>query len=98
MKSDRMVIGAVLFLAAGLGLLFGFTNGTAGVNLGLPVLRNQTACGHHDDRHSGNRGAAAGGRRSIVAFYRADRGDRLAVPPARAGPFAGIADKTARAV
>jgi len=36
MKSDRMVIGAVLFLAAGLGLLFGFTNGTAGVNLGYP--------------------------------------------------------------
>jgi hypothetical protein len=36
MKSDRMVIGAVLFLAGGLGLLFGFTNGTAGVNLGYP--------------------------------------------------------------
>ncbi len=36
MKSDRMVIGAVLFLAAGLGLLFGFTNGTAGVNLAYP--------------------------------------------------------------
>jgi hypothetical protein len=36
MKSDRMVIGAVLFLAAGLGLLFGFTDGTAGVNLGYP--------------------------------------------------------------
>jgi hypothetical protein len=36
MKSDRMVIGAVLFLAAGLGLLFGFTNGTAGVTLGYP--------------------------------------------------------------
>jgi hypothetical protein len=36
MKSDRMVIGAVLFLAAGLGLLFGFTHGTAGVNLGYP--------------------------------------------------------------
>jgi hypothetical protein len=31
-----MVIGAVLFLAAGLGLLFGFTDGTAGVNLGYP--------------------------------------------------------------
>ena len=36
MKSDRMVIGAVLFLAAGLGLLLGFTNGTANVNLGYP--------------------------------------------------------------
>jgi hypothetical protein len=32
-----MVIGAVLFLAAGLGLLFGFTNGTAGVNLAYPL-------------------------------------------------------------
>jgi hypothetical protein len=36
MKSDRMVIGAVLFLSAGLALLCGFTNGTAGVNLGYP--------------------------------------------------------------
>jgi hypothetical protein len=36
MKSDRWVIAAVLFLAAGLGLLFGFTDGTAGVNLGYP--------------------------------------------------------------
>jgi hypothetical protein len=36
MKSDRMVIGAVLFLAAGLGLLFGFTHGTANVSLGYP--------------------------------------------------------------
>jgi hypothetical protein len=36
MKSDRWVIAAVLFLAAGLGLLFGFTDGTAGVNVGYP--------------------------------------------------------------
>jgi hypothetical protein len=36
MKSDRMVIGAVLFLAGGLALLFGFTDGTASVNLGYP--------------------------------------------------------------
>jgi len=36
MKSDRWVIAAVLFLAAGLGLLFGFTDGTASVNLGYP--------------------------------------------------------------
>jgi hypothetical protein len=31
-----MVIGAVLFLAAGLGLLFGFTDGTTSVNVGYP--------------------------------------------------------------
>jgi hypothetical protein len=36
MKSDRMVIGAVLFLAAGLGLVLGFTDGTASVNVGYP--------------------------------------------------------------
>ena len=36
MKSDRLVIAAVLFLAAGLGLLFGFTNGTTGLNVGYP--------------------------------------------------------------
>jgi len=37
MKSDRFVIGAVLFLAAGLGLLFGFTHGATGFTLGYPV-------------------------------------------------------------
>jgi hypothetical protein len=37
MKSDRFVIGAVLFLAAGLALLFGFTNGTTGFTLGYPL-------------------------------------------------------------
>jgi hypothetical protein len=36
MKSDRWVIAAVLFLAAGLGLLFGFTDGTTSVNVGYP--------------------------------------------------------------
>jgi hypothetical protein len=36
MKSDRMVIGAVLFLSGGLGLLFGFTDGTTGFNIGYP--------------------------------------------------------------
>jgi hypothetical protein len=36
MKSDRLVIFAVLFLAGGLGLLFGFTNGTTGLNVGYP--------------------------------------------------------------
>lgn len=36
MKSDRLVIAAVLFLAAGLGLLFGFTHGTTGLSLGYP--------------------------------------------------------------
>ena len=36
MKSDRLVIAAVLFLAAGLGLLFGFTNGATGLSVGYP--------------------------------------------------------------
>lgn len=36
MKSDRLVIAAVIFLAAGLGLLFGFTNGATGLNIGYP--------------------------------------------------------------
>jgi hypothetical protein len=36
MKSDRLVIAAVLFLAGGLGLLFGFTNGTTGLSVGYP--------------------------------------------------------------
>lgn len=36
MKSDRLVIAACLFLAAGLGLLFGFTNGTTGLSVGYP--------------------------------------------------------------
>lgn len=37
MKSDRLVIGAVLFLAAGLGLLFGFCNGATGLSLAYPI-------------------------------------------------------------
>ena len=37
MKSDRLVIGAVLFLAAGLGLLVRFCNGTTGLSLGYPL-------------------------------------------------------------
>ena len=36
MKSDRLVIFAVLFLAAGLGLVFGFTNGATGLNVAYP--------------------------------------------------------------
>ena len=36
MKSDRLVIFAVLFLAGGLGLIFGFTDGTTGLNVGYP--------------------------------------------------------------
>ena len=36
MKSDRLVIAAVLFLAAGLGLLLKFANGTTGLNVGYP--------------------------------------------------------------
>ena len=36
MKSDRLVIFAVLFLAAGVGLVFGFTNGSTGLNVAYP--------------------------------------------------------------
>ena len=36
MKSDRLVIGSVVFLAAGFGLLFGFCDGTTGLNIGYP--------------------------------------------------------------
>ena len=36
MKSDRLVIGAVVFLCGGIGLLFGFTDGTTGFNIGYP--------------------------------------------------------------
>lgn len=41
MKSDRLVIGGVVFVAAGLGLLFGFTNGSANVNLGYPLSQTK---------------------------------------------------------
>ena len=36
MKSDRLVIIAVVFLAAGVALLFGFTSGTTDFSLGYP--------------------------------------------------------------
>lgn len=36
MKSDRVLIGAIIFLAAGLGLLFAYCHGTTGINLGYP--------------------------------------------------------------
>jgi hypothetical protein len=37
MKSDRVVIGAVLFLATGVGLIFGYCNGTTGFSFAYPV-------------------------------------------------------------
>lgn len=37
MKSDRLVIGAFAFLAAGLGLVFYFCKGTTGLNVAYPV-------------------------------------------------------------
>ncbi len=36
MKSDRLVIGAVLLLAGGLGLLIGFAAGATGLSVGYP--------------------------------------------------------------
>jgi len=41
MKSDRLVIFAVLFIASGLGLLLGFTNGSTGVNVGYPFAETR---------------------------------------------------------
>jgi len=41
MKSDRLVIAAVLFLAGGLGLLFGFTNGTTALNVAYPFAQTR---------------------------------------------------------
>jgi hypothetical protein len=37
LRSDRPLILAVLFLAAGLGVIFGYGNGTAGFNAAYPV-------------------------------------------------------------
>ncbi len=36
MKSDRLVISAVLFLAVGLGLMIKFTSGATGLSVGYP--------------------------------------------------------------
>ncbi len=37
MRSDRPLIVSVLLLAAGLGLTFGYCNGTVGLNAGYPL-------------------------------------------------------------
>jgi hypothetical protein len=36
MRIDRIVIGAVVLLGTGLGLIFGYCNGTVGFNTGYP--------------------------------------------------------------
>ncbi|MGA8730619.1 MAG: hypothetical protein WB608_17830 [Terracidiphilus sp.] len=36
MRSNRVLVGSVLFLAVGLGLIFGFCNGTTGFTFGYP--------------------------------------------------------------
>jgi len=41
MKSDRLVIAAVLLLAAGLGLLIGFMNGATGLSVGYPFTETK---------------------------------------------------------
>jgi ABC-type Na+ efflux pump permease subunit len=41
MKSDRLVIAAVLFLAAGLWLVLGFTHGATSLNVGYPFPENK---------------------------------------------------------
>ena len=37
MKSDYILIGSVLLLAIGLGLIFGYTDGTVGFSVASPV-------------------------------------------------------------
>lgn len=37
MRSVRVLIGSVLFLAGGLGVIFGFCNGATGLSLGYPL-------------------------------------------------------------
>ena len=37
MRIDRIVIGAVVLLGTGLGLIFGYCNGTVGFNSGYPL-------------------------------------------------------------
>ncbi|HKR86111.1 MAG TPA: hypothetical protein VJS37_18260 [Terriglobales bacterium] len=37
MNSERSLIGAVVFLVAGLGLIFGYCHGTIGVSGAYPV-------------------------------------------------------------
>jgi hypothetical protein len=41
MKSDCPLIASVLFLASGLGLIFGFCHGTAGLSAAFPVAASQ---------------------------------------------------------
>jgi len=41
MKSDRLVIAAVLFLAGGLGLLFGFTHGATALSVAYPLAETR---------------------------------------------------------
>jgi hypothetical protein len=37
MRSDRILIGAVLFLAIGVGLICAYCNGTTGLSFGYPL-------------------------------------------------------------
>ncbi len=37
MRAGRVLIGAVLFLGAGLWVIFAYCNGTTGLNLGYPI-------------------------------------------------------------
>jgi hypothetical protein len=79
MKSDRLVIFAAVFLAAGLGLIFGFTNGTTGMNVGYPFAESRL---HVDITTTGLPallGASGCGWRASAAV-RVDRGCRIAVP------------------
>lgn len=41
MKSDRVLIFAVLFLAAGVGVLCAYVNGTTGLSFGYPFSANK---------------------------------------------------------
>ncbi len=44
MRADRPVIGAVIFLGAGLGLIFGYCHGTTGFNFAYPLAGSMLHC------------------------------------------------------
>jgi len=56
MKPDRLVIVSVLCLASGLGLIFGYCDGTVGANVAFPL----TGCSLHICTTTNGPGALGG--------------------------------------
>ena len=56
MRIDRLVIVSVLCLSSGLGLIFGYCNGTVGVNAAFPI----EGCSLHIDTTTTGPGALSG--------------------------------------